>query len=759
MQNSNNQPSASDSKTTTTAQTPQTPTNPHGNGRANGTGRANSTPIPVVAKAEAGASNIEAPALQVLESDGIEAVVNGNGYKEAAPTVEEVHPEVYRNGKDSVDANMQIDLTETGTFVIPDDLADEGETITEPDFLEAISTEGDAPGPEDAVSRASGAVQFAPTYKPEDMVKPPTLDPADVVHHSRSLQMQWRFVRTLTWAGWLFARLIFWQYYVAKIFPGWVDSTNMGRWKRYARQYSKFAASMGGVFIKLGQFISTRVDIVPEEIVRELEDLQDEVPTIAFSKIRYVAERELGPLENRYEYFNEEPVAAASLGQVHRARLLNGDKVVVKVQRPGIRELCFTDLAAMRIIARIAMRFRFISRRCDAPALIEEFGRVFLEELSYNHEAYNARRFSQMFKDDMGVYIPHIYPEHSTDLVLTIEDVTTIKINDYEALEKAGISRAQVAKRVMDTYLLQIFEHYFFHADPHPGNLFIYPLPVENENANFGPKGRPFYLIFIDFGMTGTLSHEIADGMVNTLSAILSRDAARLVDSYVRLGFILPGADIPRLVEATKKAFDQVWGLSMTDMRDMDYQRVAEVAEEFSDLMLSMPFYIPQDFIYLGRTVSIISGMTTSLDPEFNPWNGLQPYTEVLIARGFGIDIPDGQFLSSNTLVQGLLTGNTEVLRTFGQEVLKRTISPPSPTSELVEMFKEGEVHIVADLSAAHRQQLKRLETETRRNSRSVFFGSVLIASTLLYTNGDTTIAVAGFVLCGLIMLFGFLRD
>jgi len=123
----------------------------------------------------------------------------------------------------------------------------------------------------------------------------------------------------------------------------------MGRWKRYARQYSKFAASMGGVFIKLGQFISTRVDIVPEEIVRELEDLQDEVPTIAFSKIRYVAERELGPLENRYEYFNEEPVAAASLGQVHRARLLNGDKVVVKVQRPGIRELCFTDLAAMRI--------------------------------------------------------------------------------------------------------------------------------------------------------------------------------------------------------------------------------------------------------------------------------------------------------------------------------------------------------------------------------------------------------------------------
>ncbi len=580
---------------------------------------------------------------------------------------------------------------------------------------------------------------------------------------SRSLRMQWRFWRTIVFAGWIFLRVLFWQIYMFKIFPSYVERTNLKRWTRYAREFRNFAVVRGGVFIKLGQFISTRVDILPEEIIRELESLQDEVPTINFRKIEGVLREELGPLEDHYEWINEDPVAAASLGQVHRAMLRNSERVVIKVQRPGIRQICYTDLAAMRVVAKIAMRFRFISRRADASALVEEFGDVLLEELSYKHEAYNAARFAEIFRDDTGVYIPSVYYSLSTDRVLTIEDVTSIKITDYDALDRAGISRKAIAKRLMDTYLPQIFNHYFFHADPHPGNLFVYPLPVENEQADFGPEGRPFYLIFIDFGMTGTLTHEIADGMVTTLYSVLTRDVDGLIASYQKLGFLLPGADIDRITEAARAAFDQVWGLSMTDLKQIDYEQVVDLADEFGDLMLSMPFYIPQDFIYLGRTISILSGMCTSLDPQYNPWYELQPYTETLIARGFGMDIKQGEMLNRRdgvSVIQALFSGNgLKVFQTIADEALRRTLGPVSRANDTLKALQSGDIRVTTNMSLAQRQQLRRIERANNTTSRAVFFGSVLIASTLFYINGDTAVAVVGWLVCGGTYFVGVFKE
>jgi predicted unusual protein kinase regulating ubiquinone biosynthesis (AarF/ABC1/UbiB family) len=631
-------------------------------------------------------------------------------------------------------------VTVTGNRVI--------DPVTEPDFLTGTT---DEPADSDARYQPPQSLTEAPS--PAES----TVREAD---RPRSLRMQLRFWKTLIFAGWIFARVIFWQVLARRYFPDWVEKTNPQRWARYARQYRNFAIKQGGVYIKLGQFISTRVDILSDTIIRELESLQDEVPTVPFAKIRQVIETELGPISEYFAEIKEAPIAAASLGQVHRARLLNDERVVIKVQRPRIREVCYTDLAAMRIVARVAMKWSFISNRADAPALVGEFGRVLLEELSYKHEAYNAVRFAEIFKDDLGVYIPTVYHEHSTDRVLTIEDVTSIKITDYAAMEKAGISRKAVAKRLMDTYLKQVFNEYFFHADPHPGNLFIYPLPVENENAGFGPEGRPFYLIFVDFGMTGTLTREIADGMVTTLAAILTRDAERLVDSYLRLGFVLPGANTDRLVEATRAAFDQVWGLSLTDIRDIDYDRVIELAGEFNDLIFSMPFYMPQDFIYLGRMISILSGMCTSLDPQFNPWRELQPYTETLIARGFGIDIPQGGTLSGPVMLQNLLGGGgAQVLRNVGEEIARRAFAPITRNDQALQQLNRKDIHITAELSAAHRQQLKRIERESRRTGRSAFFGSVLVASTILYVHGHIEMALAGAVICGLTLLVGHFKD
>jgi predicted unusual protein kinase regulating ubiquinone biosynthesis (AarF/ABC1/UbiB family) len=564
--------------------------------------------------------------------------------------------------------------------------------------------------------------------------------------------MQYRFGHILLFSGWLFARLLFWHYLMVRLIgEERVNRGSMPRWVGYAREFRHFAIALGGIMIKLGQFVSTRVDALPPEITDELAGLQDEVPSVPQDKILAAIQRELGPIQSRYQYIEDRPVAAASLGQVYRARLLNGDRVVVKVQRPGIREIVYTDLAALRIVARVANRFNFIRRRADMSALVQEFGRVLLEEVSYNHEAENAARFTEMFKADMGVYIPTIYAEHSTDTVLTIEDVTTIKINDYAALEAAGVSRKQVAKRLMDTYLKQVFEERFFHADPHPGNLFVYPLPVEKGKTQFGKEGRPFYLIFIDFGMTASLTPQLASGLINTLSAIVSRDAEKLVNSYAELGLLLPDADTERIQEATKAAFDQVWGLSMTDIKNVSYIEARQLGHEFNDLLYAMPFQVPQDFIYLGRAMGILSGMATSLDPDFNPWQELQPYAQKMITQG--LTGADGSTLGL-PVMQSLFNGNgagtiAQIARSFAG----RAVMIPQKLDSLLTQADRGELMVRVTPSPAYRRQLQRIEAQSARTTRAVLCAGLFISSTLFYTHGDSVPSLVGYIFSAILLL------
>jgi predicted unusual protein kinase regulating ubiquinone biosynthesis (AarF/ABC1/UbiB family) len=562
----------------------------------------------------------------------------------------------------------------------------------------------------------------------------------------KSLRMQLRFLHTLIFALWLFGRLIAWQVYVAKYFPRWVQNNNIKRWRKYAHQFRNFAIEMGGVMIKAGQFASTRADILPEAVIAELVDLQDKVPTIPYEQIQAVLKRELGNLDTRYTSINPQPIAAASLGQVHKAQLKNGDKVVIKVQRPNVRDIVYTDMAALFIVGKVAMRFSFIRRRADMVLLIEEFGRVLLEEVSYRKEVENAQRFHKMFDDNPGVYVPAIYHEHSTDQVITIEDVTSVKLDDYAALARYGIDRKEVAKRLMDTYMHQIFEERFFHADPHPGNLFVYPLPVENEQEYVQKGGgRPFYLIFIDFGMTGTLSKELVQALINTLSAVITRDAKKLVASYQDLGFLLPNADVHRIEEATEAVFDEVWGLSMTEMTSMDFDRVANIGKEFSDLLFEMPFRIPQDFIYLGRTVSILSGMSTALDPQFNPWTTIQENVQHLVTSDEDNNIFKELFSIVSDPIQQLLAGNSQGFLLSLQRLWAR-LQRPNKSEEMLRQIISGEVQIETKLSPFNRKQLERLEVQGKRTTRAFIAGSLLISSTLFYTNGDAQLATYGYV-------------
>lgn len=663
--------------------------------------------------------------------------------QDAPPTPVPVTPEQEAN-------ETAVNMPEPDGKVQEDDIADVLEDV--PD--EMRERDGDDRTYEEA-AQAELAAEGVPMQPPPPPPKPEIEINPEVQQSAksgRSLRMQIRYTRSLLWAAWLFARVLFWQWVVKPIFgEAFVRRRNVSRWKQYAREFRDFAAGMGGVFIKAGQFISTRADVFPEEIIMELAGLQDEIPAIRFEKIRKVLREELGDdYQQHFHWLREEPIAAASLGQVHRAQLRNGDRVVIKVRRPGITSIVATDMAALKVIAHVAMRFKFISRRANAIEIVEEFGRVLWEEVSYLHEAQNLQRFARMFQDDLGIYVPMVYEEYSTDRVLMMEDVTSIKINDYERLEEAGVKRSEVARRLMNSYLKQVFDEQFFHADPHPGNLFVYPLPVE-EGQEYGEEGRPFYLIYVDFGMTGKLTPQIVDGLVSTLVAIVRRDAKQLVKSYQQLDLLLPSADVERLEQATKATFDQVWGMNMADLSNVDYEVMEQLGSEFNDLLFDMPFQMPQNFIYLARTMGILSGMCTSLDPQFNPWQELQPYTEKMMrVRASSGGTVGGELGSS--LLQSLfgVSGANNIFEA-GSQIITRAVAPTTSGDALAKQLRSGEVRVTSEPSRKWQIELHLLEVHVRTVTRAVIFTGFLISSTLLLTSGWTLVAIGGYVVCVLV--------
>jgi predicted unusual protein kinase regulating ubiquinone biosynthesis (AarF/ABC1/UbiB family) len=320
---------------------------------------------------------------------------------------------------------------------------------------------------------------------------------------------------------------------------------------------------------------------------------------------------------------------------VHRARLpASQDEiapdwvdVVVKVQRPDIETIIATDLAALRTVSNWLMRYKPISRRADIPSLLSEFSRVLYEEIDYLAEGRNAETFAENFKGDPGVRVPGVAWTHTTRRVLTLEDVYAIKVTDYDEITAAGIARAEVAKRLFDIYLKQIFEDGFFHADPHPGNLFVNPIE-EGELS--------WQLTFVDFGMVGRVTPSVRAGIRELAIGLATKDAVRMVNSYKMLNILLPHADLELITKAEAKVFDRFWGKSMQELREIPIEEMHEFAKEYRELAFTMPFQLPQDLIFLLRTFAILSGMCTGLDPKFNFWESLTPYAGKLLAEEDG---------------------------------------------------------------------------------------------------------------------------
>ncbi|GAA4740023.1 AarF/UbiB family protein [Amnibacterium soli] len=501
------------------------------------------------------------------------------------------------------------------------------------------------------------------------------------------------------------------------------------RWQRMARNFFVLATDLGGLMIKVGQYLSSRLDVLPPPVTKELEGLQDAVAPEDFRAIRALAERELGmPLERAFAAFQEAPLAAASLGQAHRATLtpeaaadVGFADVVVKVQRPGIERIVDIDLAALRKVAARLNRVSLVSKRVDLPALAEEFATTSLEEVDYLHEAGNAERFGDQLADDDRVATPGIAWERTARRVLTLQDVSAIKISDLDALRAAGIDPAEVAVEFADVMFDQLFVDGFFHGDAHPGNIFVTPVRRDDGSAA-AEAGRGWVLTFVDFGMMGSIPDGLRRDLRGFLIAVASRDGRRLVESMRELGVLLPSADTRELERTMSALFNRFGGVAFTDLQDVDPRELRAFANEFGATIRALPFQLPENFLLVIRAVSLISGLCSTLDPRFNIWNAVEPYADRLLRDERG-----------------------GIVRSFADEAastLAITARLPRRLDGLVTRLQDGEVAVETPRLDA---RIGRLERAVSRLVSALLFFGLLLGGVLLRPDDD----VLGTVLMG----------
>ncbi len=543
-----------------------------------------------------------------------------------------------------------------------------------------------------------------------------------------------RYRRVVRFFARAFVAIIWWDLIVRRVpgLGGWVKRSQIRRWQGIARRFRALAVDMGGVLIKLGQFLSARMDVLPIEVTSELAGLQDEVPPETLADVRGVIESEFGqPVEVVFEWLSPEPEAAASLAQVHKARRRDGQGVVVKVQRPGIETLVETDLAAIRVAVNWLKYYRLVADRVDLDRLFDEFATTTRNELDFIAEGKNAERFAENFADDPGIYIADVHWDYTTRRVLTLENVASIKITDNAAMDAAGISRPQVAARLYHAYLRQIFEHNFVHADPHPGNLFVRPLDRPEGSDPDAP--RPFLLIFVDFGMMAVIPQRLRAHLRDYVIGFGLRDAHRIVQAYKDAGVLLPGADLKRLEEMHEVMFERLWGVKMGQMKDIAEEEMRFLLHEYRDLIYEMPFQFPADVLFVVRAVGILSGMATSLDPEFDPWTATIPFAEKLAAEEMG---------------QGWRGWLDEI-----GEVARLALQLPGQTDRFFTQALRGDLMVQTSLAPDAARALRKLEGAVNRLTWAVIFAALLAAGVLLRANEGPSLLSYTFFTLALVAL------
>jgi predicted unusual protein kinase regulating ubiquinone biosynthesis (AarF/ABC1/UbiB family) len=375
--------------------------------------------------------------------------------------------------------------------------------------------------------------------------------------------------------------------------------------RKRAAQLRTLLTDLGPAYIKIGQALSTRPDLVPPQYLDELTRLQDQLPPFPNEvALRYI-EQELGaPAAEVYGEISPHPVAAASLGQVYKGKLKSGEAVAIKVQRPGLAQRITLDLYILRAIAQFVTN-RVDRVRSDLVGIMDEFGARIFEEMDYTHEGENAIRFAHLSGHLPSIYVPHIYPAYTARRVLTMEWINGTKLTNLEVLAAQGIEATRLIEVGVQCSLRQLLEHGFFHADPHPGNLLAMP------------DGK---LAYLDFGMMSEVKPYQRYGLIEAVVHMVNRDFEGLANDYVKLEFLSPDTDLRPIIPALAEVFNNALGASVAELN------FKSITDEFSALMYEYPFRVPAYYALIIRSLVTLEGIAINVDPEFKVLSKAYPY-------------------------------------------------------------------------------------------------------------------------------------
>lgn len=375
--------------------------------------------------------------------------------------------------------------------------------------------------------------------------------------------------------------------------------------RRRAVQLRVLLTQLGPAYIKVGQALSTRPDLVPPTYLEELTQLQDQLPPFSNEIAFRFIEEELGDRpENIYAEISEHPVAAASLGQVYKARLKTGEQVAVKVQRPGLAQRITLDLYILRKLALFTTN-TFKSVRSDLVGIMDEFGSRIFEEMDYTQEGHNAERFAELYGHMKEIYVPRIYWPYTQRRVLTMEWITGTKLTQMDEIRAQGIDAAYLVEVGVQCSLRQLLEHGFFHADPHPGNLFA------------TPDGK---LAYLDFGMMSEVKPHQRYGLIEAVVHLVNRDFEGLAQDYINLEFLTPDTDLTPIIPAFADVFTDALSASVAEMN------FKSITDQLSRLMYEYPFRVPAYYALIIRSLVTLEGIAINIDPNFKVLSKAYPY-------------------------------------------------------------------------------------------------------------------------------------
>ena len=468
---------------------------------------------------------------------------------------------------------------------------------------------------------------------------------------------------------------------------------------------------LGPTFIKLGQLLSTRPDVLGKEYIHEFSKLQDKVPAVSLEDINAQIQREMGhPAEELFAEFSKEPLAAASIAQVHRGKLKSGEEVVFKIRRPGIAKIVATDIDVLMGLAYLIEQHVPAVALYDPVGLVKEFRRNILREMNFTREGRTVDRFAVNFAGSDTVYTPKIFWDYSGEIVLTMEYVPGIKISDLEKLTAQGYDLKEIAHRGADAFLRQVLDFGLFHADPHPGNVFILPGQV---------------ICMLDYGMVGRLGRDLKDQLIDLLQALLDKDVNRIISQLLYSGELADNSDLRNLRRDLHDFIEDYHDIVLQDIK------VGKLLSEFIEILTHYRIHFPPDYMLLAKALIIMEGVGRQLDPNFNMISHMRPYIKKLVLERLSLKNVRAQAgeiaFAYTSLAKSLPHDIKEFLNRLNRNQFK------------IDLEHRGLEKLVTDL-----------DRSSNRVSFAVVIGSLIVGSSLVMQI-DKGPMIFGFPLLGLL--------